>query len=140
MSFKNIFGTSKGEAEAAENSAQDVYGKIPGAQPEKKGVDPELLDGIPDTERDPKILRETSPEALSIMNTFLSPLFKNTQTSATDQRETSENPRTTSDMASSATDETYKNVNTVIENENRPNISDEEREKLKQDVQEHRPG
>src|SRR5699024_4378350 len=129
MSFKNIFGTSKGEAEAAENSAHDIYGKSPGAQPEEKGVDPELLDAIPDTERDPKILRETSPEALSIMNTFLSPLFKNTPTSATDQRETSENPRTTSDMASSDTDDTYKTVNAVLATENRPNISDGEREK-----------
>lgn len=135
MSFKNIFEGGKGEAGSAEESAQNVYEKIPGARPEREGVDPELFDGIPDAERDPKIIRETSPEALSIMSTFLAPLFKNTQTAATAQQEASEDPQTTSDMASSAADETFAKVEVEIDDEDQPNISEEEREKLKQDNQ-----
>lgn len=140
MSFKNIFENGKGEAESAEESAQHVYEKIPGARPEREGVDPELYDGIPDAERDPKIIRETSPEALSVMSTFIAPMFKNTQTAATEQKQTSEDPQTTSDMASSSMNEAYKNVEVEIDDEDQPEISAEEREKLKQFNQQDRKG
>ena len=140
MSFKNIFENGKGEAESAEKSAQHVYEKIPGARPEREGVDPELYDGIPDAERDPKIIRETSPEALSIMNNFITPLFKNAQTAATEQQQASEDPQTTSSMASSAAGETFKNVEVEIDDEDQPEISAEEREKLKQFNQQDRKG
>ncbi|WP_017608841.1 hypothetical protein [Nocardiopsis xinjiangensis] len=138
MSFKNIFENGKGEAESAEESAQHVHEKIPGARPEWEGVDPELYDGIPDAERDPKIIRETSPEALSVMNTFIAPMFKNTQTAATEQQQASEDPQTTSDMASSSMDEAYKNVEVEIDEEDQPEISAEEREELKQFNQQDR--
>lgn len=137
MSFKNIFEGGKGGAESAEESAQNVYEKIPGARPEREGVDPELFDGIPDTERDPKIIRETSPEALNIMNNFITPLFKNAQTAATEQQEASEDPQTTSDMASSASDEAFTKVEVEIDDEDQPSISEEEQEKLKQDNQQN---
>ncbi|MFE3654128.1 hypothetical protein [Streptomyces sp. NPDC057579] len=128
MSFKNIFDSGGSEAKSAEESAQQVYEKIPGAWPEREGVDPELYDGIPEAARDPKIVRETSPEALNIVNNFITPLFKNIPTVAAEQREASENPESTSGMASSAKDEAFKKVEVEINDEDLPKISDEERE------------
>ncbi|WP_432141536.1 hypothetical protein [Streptomyces sp. bgisy084] len=125
MTFKNIFDSGGSEAKSAEESAQKVNEKIPGAWPEREGVDPELYDGIPETARDPKIIRETSPEALSIMNNFLTPLFQNTQTAAATQREASENPESTSGMAPSAKDEAFKKVEVEIEGKDQPKTSDE---------------
>ncbi|WP_269855988.1 hypothetical protein [Streptomyces sp. RPT161] len=133
MSFKNIFDSGGSEAKSAEESAQKVYENIPGAWPEREGVDPELYDGIPEAARDPKIMRETSPEALDIMNNFITPLFKNTQTVAAKQREASENPESTSGMASSAKDEAFKKVEVEIRDEDRPKISDGDLEELKKD-------
>ncbi|MDO0913122.1 hypothetical protein QQM39_20390 [Streptomyces sp. DT2A-34] len=133
MSFKNIFESGESEAKSAEESAQEVHEKIPGAWHERKGVDPELYEDITEPERDPKIMRETSPEALSIMNNFIAPLFKNTQTAAAKQREASENPESTSGMASSTKDEAFKKVEVEIRDEDRPKISDEEREGLAKD-------
>lgn len=129
MSFKNIFDSGGSEAEAAERRARNA--RIPGARPEREGVDPELYDGIPpETGRDPKIMRETSPEALDIMNSFIAPLFKNTQTVAAEQRAASENPASTSDMASSTKDEAFTNVEVEIRDEDRPTISDEDRPRI----------
>jgi hypothetical protein len=136
MSFKNIFDSGGSEAKSAEESAQKVYEKIPGAWPEREGVDPELYDGIPEAARDPKIVRETSPEALNIMNNFITPLFKNTQMVAAKQREASENPESTSGMASSAKDETCKKVEVEIRDEDRPKISDEDRPKISDEQRE----
>ncbi|KPC66921.1 hypothetical protein [Streptomyces chattanoogensis] len=130
MSFKNIFGSGESEAKSAEESAQKVYEKIPGAWPESEGVDPELYDDIPEAARDPKIMRETSPEALNIMNNFITPLFKNTQTVAAQQREASENPESTSGMASSAKDEAFKKVAVEIRDEDQPKVGGEDRPKI----------
>ncbi len=135
MTFKNIFDGGGSEAKSAQESAQKVSETIPGAWPENKGVDPELYDGIPEAARDPKIVRETSPEALNIMNNFISPLFKNTQTAAATQREASENPESTSGMASSAKDEAFKKVKVEIRDEDRPKISDQQREESRKDNQ-----
>ncbi|MEW2436129.1 hypothetical protein AB0952_18525 [Streptomyces caniferus] len=133
MTFKNIFDNGGNEAKSAEDSAQNINEKIPGAWPEREGVDPELYDGIPEAARDPKIIRETSPEALAVMNSFLAPLFKNTQTAATKQREASENPESTSGMASSAKDEAFKKVEVEIRDEDRPKAGDEKLEELKKE-------
>ncbi|MFI1258061.1 hypothetical protein ACH4U6_30355 [Streptomyces netropsis] len=136
MSFKNIFGSGGSEAKSAEKSAQEVHSYIPGVRPEQEGVDPELYDGIDEVPRDPKIVRETSPEALNIMNNFLTSLFKNTQTVAAKQQEASENPESTSSMASSAKDEAFKKVKVDIRDEDKPKISDEERADLRKDNRE----
>jgi hypothetical protein len=133
MSFKNIFDSGGSEAKSAEESAQRASEGIPGAWPEREGVDPELYDGIPEAARDPKIMRETSPEALNIMNNFLTPLFKNTQTVADKQREASENPESTSGMASSVKDEAFKKVKVEIRDEDRPKTSDEQLDEVRKD-------
>lgn len=131
MTFKNVFDSGGDEAKSAEESARKVHERIPGARPEWEGVDPELFDDIPEVARDPKIVRETSPEALSVMGDFIAPLFRNTQGVAAKQRESSENPESTSSMASSAKDEAFRKVQVEIRDEDRPTISDEEREELK---------
>jgi hypothetical protein len=141
VSFKNIFNGGGNEAKAAGESAREVRGRIPGARPEREGVDPELYEDIPEVDRDPKIMRETSPEALDIMNGFLAPMFENTRTAAAEQRATSENPASTSGMASSAKDEAFTKVDAEVRDEDKPNIgdedrpriSDEERERLRKD-------
>ncbi|WP_369394747.1 hypothetical protein AB5J72_50075 [Streptomyces sp. CG1] len=130
MTFKNIFDSGGSEAKSAEESAQKIHENIPGARPEKEGVDPELYDGIPDAVRDPKIVRDTSPEALSIIENFITPLFKNTQAAAAQQKEASENPESTSGMASSAKDEAFKKVKVEIKEEDQPKIREEDRPKI----------
>ncbi|MEU9982091.1 hypothetical protein [Streptomyces sp. NPDC050856] len=83
--FKNIFDGNGSEAASAEESARKVNENIPAARPERKGLDQELYDGIPEAVRDPKIVRETSPEALSVMSNFIAPLFKDTAAAASAQ-------------------------------------------------------
>ncbi|WP_370418160.1 hypothetical protein AB8O64_05690 [Streptomyces sp. QH1-20] len=136
MSFKNIFGGGGSEAKSAEESARKIHSHIPGVRPEDEGVDPELYEGIDTAPRDPKIVRETSPEALNIANSFLAPLFKNTQTAATNQQKASENPETTSGMASSTVDKVSEKMEVKIKDEDKPKISDEDRAKLKKDNRE----
>ncbi|MER6350072.1 hypothetical protein ACWC10_35800 [Streptomyces sp. NPDC001595] len=131
MSFKNIFDGGASGAKAAEESAEKVHEKVPGARPEREGVDQELYDDIPDLPRDPKIMRETSPEALSIMNSFITPLFRNTRTAAAEQKNASENPGSTSGMASSAKDEAAKKIEAEISDEDRPKSGDVELEEIR---------
>ncbi|MEV2275050.1 hypothetical protein AB0I72_05655 [Nocardiopsis sp. NPDC049922] len=133
MTFTNIFDSGAGEARSAEDSAQNIHGRIPGVRPEREGVDPELFEDIPETARDPKIIRETSPEALNIMGSFITPLFRNTQTAAARQREASESPASTTGMASSTKDEAFTKVEVSIGDEDQPSISAEEREELSKD-------
>ncbi|MFI5782960.1 hypothetical protein [Nocardia sp. NPDC051570] len=119
MSYKNAFTGGSGAAESAEHSARQIYEKIPGAWPERKGVDPELYDDIPDAPRDPKIVNEMSPGALNIVGNVLTPLFQNFQTVAADQLRVSENPASTSTMASSTQAETSKNMKAEVNNKDK---------------------
>lgn len=120
MSYKNAFTGGAGEAKSAEESARQLHENIPGAWPERKGVDPELYDDIPDEPRDPKIVNEMSPGALNIAGNFLAPLFQRFQTIATDQLEVSENPASTSNMASSTQEEIAKSMNVKISDKDKP--------------------
>ncbi|MEW2390139.1 hypothetical protein AB0933_17505 [Streptomyces venezuelae] len=138
MSFKNIFESGGSEAKSAEESARKVYENIPGARPEREGVDPELYDGIPEVERDPKLVRETSPEALRIMNGFLSPLFKKTGSAAAAQQATCEDPASTTGMAFSNESETFKKVKVEIRNEDRPEVKGEDLPKMSEEEMEER--
>jgi hypothetical protein len=102
MSFFNIFNGDKAEAKSAQDSAQALNKLIPGYWLESEGVDEELYDGLTkDPVRDPKIVKERSPEALNIVGKVLDPLFGHNQTVAEGQRIVSENPASTSGMASS---------------------------------------
>lgn len=120
MSYKNAFTGSAGEAGSAEQSARQLHEKIPGAWPERKGVDPELYDDIPDEPRDPKIVNELSPAALNIVGNVLIPLFHNFQTVAADQLKVSENPASTSNMASSTQEDISKKMKAEISDKDKP--------------------
>lgn len=120
MSYKNAFTGGAGEAKSAEQSARQLHEKIPGARPEREGVDPELYDDIPDEPRDPKIVNELSPGALNIVESVLTPLFQNFQTVAADQLTVSENPASTSDMASSTQGEISKKMKADISDKDKP--------------------
>jgi hypothetical protein len=120
MSYQNAFTGGAGEAESAEQSARALHEKIPGAWPERKGVDPELYDDIPDEPRDPKIVNEMSPGALNVVGNVLAPLFQNFQTVAADQLNVSVNPASTATMASSTLDETSENIKAKISDDDKP--------------------
>ena len=120
MSYKNAFTGGAGEAESAEQSARQVHERIPGAWPERKGVDPELYDDIPDEPRDPKIVNEMSPGALNVVGTVLTPLFQNFQTVAADQLRVSEDPASTSTMASSTQQKTSEDMKADISDKDKP--------------------
>ena len=68
MTFKNIFDNGSTGAGAAEEASQGIRSTVPGARPEWEGVDPELFEGVTLPERDPKLVRETSPEALGLLD------------------------------------------------------------------------
>lgn len=100
--FNNIFNGDKVQAKSAQDSAQTLNKLIPGYRLESEGVDEELYDGLTkDPVRDPKIVKERSPEALNILGKVLGPLFEYNQTIAESQRKVSEDPASTSGMASS---------------------------------------
>lgn len=124
MTYSNAFTGGAGEAESAEQSVRQLQEKIPGAWPERQGVDPELYEGIPDEPRDPKIVNELAPEALNIAGNFLTPLFQNFRTVAAGQLEVSENPASTSGMASSVQEEIAKEMNAEIRDEDKPTSTD----------------
>lgn len=141
MTFKNIFDSGGSEAKSAEESARQVREKIPGARPEREGVDPELYEDLPEVDRDPKIVRETSPEALSIMENFIAPLFKNTQQVAEKQKAASGDPESTSGMASSAKDAAFEKEKVEIKEEDQPKIREEDRPKVSDEqLEESRKG
>lgn len=119
MSYKNVFTGGAGEAESAEQSARQLQEKTPGAWPERKGVDPELYDDIPDEPRDPKIVNELSPGALNIVGNVLTPLFQNFQTVAADQLRVSENPASAPNMASSTQGEVSETMEAEIGDEDK---------------------
>lgn len=106
MSFFNIFNSDKVEAKSAQDSARTLNRLVPGYWPESEGVDEELYDGlIKDPVRDPKIVKERAPEVLDIVGKVLEPLFGRMQAIADEQRAVSENPASTSGMASSVLNE-----------------------------------
>ncbi|MFR9727782.1 hypothetical protein ACL03H_01040 [Saccharopolyspora sp. MS10] len=120
MSFENIFTGGADRASTAERSANTIHDTVPGARPERSGIDPELYDGIPDEPRDPKIVSELSPEALTITGDILAPLFQKFRSLAEDQRAASEDPATTSGMARATRDEAAKDVRPEIDEEDAP--------------------
>ncbi|MGW2651919.1 hypothetical protein ACWC2T_45450 [Streptomyces sp. NPDC001393] len=96
MSFKNVFDTGGGEADSAKESAQALHSDAPGAG----DVSADVCDL--ERERDPWLVRQTAHGAFDVMG-FLSPFFQQFQDVSAAQRQVSEDPGSTSSMASSAT-------------------------------------
>lgn len=94
MSFKNIFDNGGDEAGSAEQSAQALNEDTPGAGDVSEAV------RKMESERDPWLVRQTAHGAFDVMG-FLGPMLQNTQNMAATQRQVSEDPGSTSTMASS---------------------------------------
>ncbi|MBB4935484.1 hypothetical protein F4561_006378 [Lipingzhangella halophila] len=101
MSFENIFNGGANESGSAEQTARDVHTNIPGAT---------------DTSH---IVRQKSPEALTVMN-YISSLFQNSQEMAGDQRQASQNPASTAGMAASAKGAASENMHVTISEDDLP--------------------
>ncbi|MFJ8311023.1 MULTISPECIES: SMP-30/gluconolactonase/LRE family protein [unclassified Streptomyces] len=96
MSFKNIFDNGGDQAGSADKSAEALNKDTPGAG--------DISDAVRklESERDPWLVRQTAHGAFDVMG-FLNPLFQNAQGAAAAQRQVSEDPGSTSTMASSTT-------------------------------------
>jgi sugar lactone lactonase YvrE len=138
--FGNIFSGGKDRAGDAEKSADKITEDTPGAGDGDWDDDEESVSGDIsafvhklESGRDPWQPRQTAHGALGIMRGFLGPHFKNFQTAADGQRHVSEDPKSTSGMASSAAkssagEESFRD-SAKISDEDRPSISaDVERE------------
>ncbi|MEV0416523.1 hypothetical protein AB0I68_38790 [Streptomyces sp. NPDC050448] len=116
MSFKNIFDNGGNEAGSADQSAQKLNKDTPGAGDVSEAV--RKLE----SERDPWLVRQTAHGAFDVMG-FLSPLFQSTQGVAAAQRQVSEDPGSTSKMASSTT-KAFGPPKVTISDEDMPKLED----------------
>ncbi|MDH6129817.1 hypothetical protein [Kitasatospora sp. GP82] len=116
MSFKNIFDNSGDQAGSADKSAQALNKDTPGAG--------DVSDAVRklESERDPWLVRQTAHGAFDVMG-FLNPLFQNTQGVAAAQRQVSEDPGSTSTMAS-ATTKAFGPPKVSISDEDMPKLED----------------
>ncbi|MFG2983609.1 hypothetical protein ACGFYQ_20570 [Streptomyces sp. NPDC048258] len=94
MSFGNIFDGGGSGADSAKQSAEALGKDTPGAG--------DVSDAVRkmESERDPWLVRQTAHGAFDVMG-FLNPLFQKFHDAAADQRQVSEDPGSTSAMASS---------------------------------------
>ncbi|MFD9268613.1 SMP-30/gluconolactonase/LRE family protein [Streptomyces goshikiensis] len=116
MSFKNIFENGGDEAGSADKAAQALGKDTPGAGDVSEAV--RKLE----SERDPWLVRQTAHGAFDVMG-FLNPLFRNAQDVAAAQRQVSEDPGSTSTMAS-ATTKTFGPPKVTISAEDMPKLED----------------
>jgi hypothetical protein len=94
MSFENVLDTGGGQADSSKESAQALNNDTPGAG--------DVAGALRDLEnqRDPWLVRQTAHGASDVMN-FINPLFQKSQDVSASQRQVSEDPSSTSTMASS---------------------------------------
>ncbi|MFI1972173.1 hypothetical protein [Streptomyces cinnamoneus] len=125
MSFKNVFDSSGDEADSAKQAAEALNKNTPGT-----GDVSEEVRNL-ESKRDPWLVRQTAHGAFDVMG-FLDPLFQKVHEVSADQRRVSEDPKSTSDMASSAKDKAFESVQVKISDEDLPYISEEQQKKLKE--------
>ncbi|MBT2511472.1 PQQ-binding-like beta-propeller repeat protein [Streptomyces sp. ISL-98] len=94
MSFGNIFDGGGSGADSAKQSAEALNKDTPGAGDVSEAV------RKMESERDPWLVRQTAHGAFDVMG-FLNPLFQKFHDASADQRQVSEDPASTSAMASS---------------------------------------
>ncbi|GAA1959509.1 hypothetical protein [Amycolatopsis minnesotensis] len=117
MSFKKIFDSGESEGDSAEQSARALHDDTPGA-----GAFSEEVRKL-ESGRDPWLVRQTPHGAFDVMG-FLGPLFQKVQTVSAAQRDISQDPASTSGMASSAVDKTFEKVKVEIRDEDLPSVHD----------------
>jgi len=116
MSFKNVFDSGGNEADSAKRSAQALNNDTPGTG-DVSGDVHKL-----ESQRDPWLVRQTAHGVFDVMD-FLNPLFQKFHDVSADQRQVSEAPQSTSDMASSAMNKTFAKVQVKMSDEDLPDIS-----------------
>ncbi|MFC6931213.1 YncE family protein [Actinomadura yumaensis] len=132
MSFGNIFDSGGQGADSAKKSADALKEGTPGADqkaPGAKDVPKNVRDM--ERERDPWLVRQTAHGALDVIG-FLGPLLQKFSDVSAAQKEVSQNPQSTSDMASSARDKALEKVQVKISDEDLPSMGDEEQKRLKE--------
>ncbi|MEV4441453.1 hypothetical protein AB0K09_20990 [Streptomyces sp. NPDC049577] len=125
MSFKNIFDSGGNEADSARQAADAFNKNTPGSGDVSEAV--RKLE----SERDPWLVRQTAHGAFDVMG-FLGPLFQKFHDVSADQRTVSEDPASTSGMASSAKNKAFENVQVKIRDEDLPYIGEDQQRKLKE--------
>ncbi|MGW8380611.1 hypothetical protein [Streptomyces sp. ODS28] len=138
MTFENIFDSGGGEADSAKDTAQSLHDSTPGAEEGTWDEENDTVSGsasgyVRDWEsaRDPWLLHQTPHGAFGVLG-FLDPLFQRTSDVSSAQRQASEDPRTTSDMASSTKDKAFASVKAEIREEDMPGLGEEAQQRLRQ--------
>lgn len=118
MSYKSVFTSAGAEASSARQAADHLFDFIPGARPEREGIDPELYEGIPETAQDPRIVSDRATVALNVVQKVISPMFDNFGATSASERVVTDDPVSTSKMASATVNEVATNVTESIPPEN----------------------
>ncbi|MFF4406032.1 hypothetical protein ACFY2W_34390 [Streptomyces sp. NPDC001262] len=114
MFFSNIFSTGGGQAASTQNTVQGVHGTTFG----DRGNSADLRAW--DIQYGPRSLPNVPHEALNLMEGWFPNFFGSSQAAFTKQDKDSENPSTTSDVASSTRDTANKSVSADISDKDLP--------------------
>lgn len=118
MSYKNVFNSAGAEARSGKRAADHLYDFIPGARPEREGIDPELYEGIVETPNDPRIVSDRATVALDLVQGLISPLYANFDATSVSERDVNDDPTSTSKMAGATVNEVATNLTVSIPPEN----------------------
>ncbi|WP_035847655.1 Vgb family protein [Kitasatospora azatica] len=118
MTFKNIFDSGGDEADSAKQAADALNQDTPGTGP----ISGQVRDM--ESQRDPWLVRQTAHGALDVMG-FLGPLFEKVHSASADQLTASQDPASTTGMASSAMNKAFGTMKVEIRPEDLPNVSTE---------------
>lgn len=118
MSYKNVFNSAGAEARSGKQAADYLFDFVPGARPEREGIDPELYEGITETPNDPRIVSDRATVALNLVQGLISPMYANFDATSASERDVNEDPTSTSKMASATVNEVATNTTVGIPPEN----------------------
>lgn len=147
-----LFNSSESEGGSAGKAAQELEEHAPGAgesawddvnetvkedETGKKYVSAFVRDL--ENRRDPWHPRQTPQGWFDVKKSFLDPFFGEARAVADDQHKVSKDPKSTSNMASSAKDEAYKSINADIAEKDWPRIN-REAERMLRVARDHAQG
>ncbi|MFE6365895.1 hypothetical protein ACFVP3_38760 [Streptomyces sp. NPDC057806] len=138
--FSNVFNSGKDRASEAERAAAAMGDAIPGVGEGVWDEDEECVSGDVsayvhslEAGRDPWYPRQTAHGALDVMRGFLGPHFSSFQATADRQRKDTEDPNSTTGMASS----TMKSSTEAEDFRKASKIRDEDQPRMSEDMQRH---
>lgn len=118
MSYQNVFSSGGTEAQSAKQAADHLWDFVPGAKPEREGVDPELYEGITESPKDPRTVSDRATVALNLVENLISPMFANFDSTSVTVNGVTEDSASTSKMASSTVNDVATNTTESIPPEN----------------------